>query len=79
MSFNAIISEILSPHVKCRFSCSPLWYIRPGFSALSHFSFLKANIEEKVESYDVHIHSKNTDKWISQSTLLTIKRKTNIG
>lgn len=79
------LSVKIISQIKCRFPCASPWYIRPAFgvSTLSHFAFLKVNIEEeKVESYSAHIHTKNMDRWISQSMLLTIKqtnKQTNIG
>lgn len=49
-----------------------------GFSVLSVFSFFESNIEEeKFEIYNASIHNKNTDRWKSQSILLTIKKKNN--
>lgn len=67
--FNAIINDMLSSTLNVCF-LAPLCGIRPAagsfFLALLGLVFLKVNIEEeKSESYNARIHSKNTDRWIS--------------
>lgn len=47
-----------------------------SFSVLPYFAFLEVNIEEEEsESYNARIHTKNMDRWISPSILLTILGK----